>query len=49
MTHLSLPKTLARVGCTAPPNAVTDHADPPFGYYYFYSCSCYVLLGSQPI
>jgi hypothetical protein len=45
MTHLSLPKTLARAGCTAPPNAVAGHADHPVGYYYFYSYSCYVLLG----
>jgi hypothetical protein len=45
MTHLSLPKTLARAGCVARPNAVADHADHPVGYYYFYSCSCYVLLG----
>jgi hypothetical protein len=49
MTYLCLPKTLARVGCAAPPNAVAGHADYPVIHYYFYSCLCYVLLGSQPI
>jgi hypothetical protein len=49
MNHLSLRKTWGKIACVAPLGTLNGHAHYPTRHYIFYSCLCYVLLGSEPI